>query len=466
MTRHEADDPRPWDPGHDETAGDEAGHDEAAHHEAVDGPEEWEDHGPGRGLRIRTRLTMMYSLVFLAGGAVLLFVQYLAVNRILGDKSAAVTTAPYAVFPADTILQPVVPPGAEAVPASPAAPGVVPASPIPGADVDVGKTSTVALRRAAEDGFVSFKTLVLNALVGQSLLALAVLVLIAAALGWWMAGRSLIRLHTVTAAARRISERNLDDRLALHGPEDEIKELADTFDAMLGRLDRAFAANRRFAANASHELRTPLALQRASLEIPLAEGRVPDDLRPSIERSLRATARSERLVGSLLLLAKGQQGPERYTETDLASLAGEAVDMYRAEAAAAGVVITTDLGRAPTSGDPVLLEQVAANLVQNAVRHNKRDGQGRGRIQVTTGRAGEEAELRVVNSGPGVDPADVEELFEPFHRGTAARLAGTKAGTGLGLSIVRAVVDSHGGNVAAEARTEGGLAVTVRLPMA
>ncbi|WP_436791172.1 HAMP domain-containing sensor histidine kinase [Yinghuangia sp. YIM S10712] len=328
-------------------------------------------------------------------------------------------------------------------------------------------TSTTSLSRATVAArLTDFKALVLNALVAQSLLTLAALVLIAAGLGWWMAGRSLARLHTVTATARRISERNLDGRLALVGPDDEIKELGDTFDAMLARLDRAFAANRRFAANASHELRTPLALQRASLEIPLAEGRVPDDLRPSIERSLRATARSERLVGSLLLLAKGRQGPESYTETDLADLAGEAVDTYRAEGAAAGVVITADLGRAPTSGDPVLLEQVAANLVQNAVRHNKRNALGRGHVHVTTARTGGGVELRVVNSGPVVDPGSIDELFEPFHRGTAARRTGTHAGSGLGLSIVRAVVDSHGGHVEAEARPEGGLAVTVRLPSA
>lgn len=419
--------------------------------------------GRSGGLRIRTRLTLMYSTVFLAGGAVLLFVQYLAVDRILGDKSTVVTSGPAQPYSSATPGMTEAQGGLNAVPATPLDPmhPLNPLSPY----ADGGSAGAVSLTRATVAArFTDFKSLVLNALVGQSLLTLAALVLIAAALGWWMAGRSLARLHTVTAAARRISERNLHDRLGLVGPDDEIKELGDTFDAMLGRLDRAFAANRRFAANASHELRTPLALQRASLEIPLEEGRVPDDLRPSIERSLRATARSERLVGSLLLLAKGQQGPESYAETDLAELAGEAVDTYRAEAAGTGVVITTDLGRAPTAGDPVLLEQVAANLVQNAVRHNKPEAHGRGHIRVTTTRAGDGVELRVVNSGPDVDPATVDALFEPFHRGAAARLAGAKSGSGLGLSIVRAVVESHGGHVEADARPEGGLAVTVRLP--
>ncbi|HSA51635.1 MAG TPA: histidine kinase dimerization/phospho-acceptor domain-containing protein, partial [Yinghuangia sp.] len=286
-------------------------------------------------LRIRTRLTLMYSAVFLLGGAALLFVQYLAVDRILGDKSTVVTaspTAPYASAQPTTGL---------VVPASPLSPrdstnSTSPLSP-PDPNIDASTSTTSLSRATVAARLTDFKALVLNALVAQSLLTLAALVLIAAGLGWWMAGRSLARLHTVTATARRISERNLDGRLALVGPDDEIKELGDTFDAMLARLDRAFAANRRFAANASHELRTPLALQRASLEIPLAEGRVPDDLRPSIERSLRATARSERLVGSLLLLAKD------------------------------------------------------------------------------TARTGGGVELRVVNSGPVVDPGSVDELFEPFH---------------------------------------------------
>ncbi|NUU25292.1 MAG: HAMP domain-containing protein, partial [Streptomycetaceae bacterium] len=305
------------------------------------------DAGTPGGLRIRTRLALLYGTLFLAGGTVLLFVQYLAVNRILGDKGQVITSAPLS--------------GASGYP------GSDPASPLPSAAPTTyqppAQTAVATVQAQVQARFVDFKGLVLDSLVGQSLITLGVLALVAAGLGWWTAGRSLARLHTVTSAARRISERNLHDRLALVGPDDEIKELGDTFDAMLGRLERAFAANRRFAANASHELRTPLALQRTSLEIPLAEGRVPDDLRPSIERSLRATDRSERLVGSLLMLAKGQQGPESYAEADLADLARAAVHTYRADAASAGIIVTTDLERAPTAGDPVLLEQVAANLV-------------------------------------------------------------------------------------------------------
>ncbi|GAA4968343.1 ATP-binding protein [Yinghuangia aomiensis] len=401
---------------------------------------------PRPNWRIRTRLAALHAVLFVACGGVLLLVQYIAVNRILGDHSSVVTSVP---APAAT----------DAVPAQP----ILPSYPADGPSM-AATTQAVALAR-----FVDFKSVVLDALVGQSLVTLGVLTVLAAALGWWTAGRSLARLHTVTAAARHISERNLDDRLALVGPSDEIKELGDTFDAMLGRLDRAFAANRRFAANASHELRTPLAVQRTALEIPLAQGRVPDDLKPSVVRALRATARSERLVGSLLLLAKGQQGPESYQDVDLADLTAEAIDTYHAQAAAAGIVLTRDLGPAPTSGDPVLLEHVAANLIQNAVRHNRPEPgpEGRGLIRVTTAATpGRGAELRVANSGAVIAAADVEALFEPFHRGDAARLAGSgdTTGSGLGLSIVRAVVDSHGGTVEAEARGEGGLTVVVRLP--
>ncbi|MDI2124884.1 sensor histidine kinase [Yinghuangia seranimata] len=417
----------------------------------------WWHRLPPYTLRIRTRLALLHAGLFVLCGAALLIVQYIAVTRILGDHSAVVTTVP-----ANTATLPTAPDYEQMQPVVPAqpAPGMSGSSPAqPLTPIQIAQAATVATAR-----FVSFKSVVLDSLVGQSLITLGLLTVVAAALGWWTAGRSVARLHAVTVAARQISERNLHDRLALVGPQDEIKELGDTIDAMLGRLDRAFAANRRFAANASHELRTPLALQRTALEIPLAEGRVPDDLKPSIERALRATERSERLVGSLLLLSKGQQGPESYRETDLAALADEAVDMYRAQAAAAGVVVTTDLVQARTSGDPVLLEQVAVNLVQNAVRHNTPGADGRGYLQVSTSTTAHGAELRVLNSGPKLEAASVEQLFEPFHRGEAARLAGPGAGAGLGLSIVRAVVDSHGGTVTAEARAEGGLVVTVLLP--
>ncbi|WP_331769210.1 HAMP domain-containing histidine kinase (plasmid) [Embleya sp. NBC_00888] len=417
------------------------------------------------GLRIRTRLALLHATLFLACGAVLLTVQYVAVNRIIADNRSVITIVPKslsegvpssATLGCGTSQQSLLPSGSSAETRPPRTCGE--------SATDLTDMQATQATNYQKARFVDFKALVLDSLVGQSLATLGIMALVSAGLGWWTAGRSVARLRQVTAAARQISEQNLHDRFAMVGPDDEIKELGDTFDAMLVRLERSFAANRRFAANASHELRTPLALQRTSLEIPLAEGRVPDDLRPSIERALRATARSELLVDSLLLLAKGQQGPQSYQPADLADLAGEAVDTYRAQATAAGVVVACDLERAPTSGDPVLLGQVAANLVQNAVRHNTPDSDGRGRLRIATACVGGSAELRVDNSGPLLDPAEVDALFEPFHRGTAARLATGRPGSGLGLSIVRAVVESHGGTVSARARSDGGLSVTVRLP--
>ncbi|MFF3596379.1 sensor histidine kinase [Kitasatospora indigofera] len=413
------------------------------------------------GLRIRTRLALLHAGLFLACGAVLLIVQYLAVNRIIGDNQAVITTVPATVTSAAGAATTL--PEAD----DPLLAGALlarPAEPYGGAVSGLTAPQAAQATTFASARFVDFKTVVLGSLVGQSLAALGVMALVSAGLGWWTAGRSVARLRTVTAAARRISEQNLHDRFALTGPEDEIKELGDTFDAMLVRLERSFAANRRFAANASHELRTPLALQRTSLEIPLAEGRVPEDLRPSLERALRATARSERLVDSLLLLAKGQQGPRSYLPADLAGQAADAVDAHREQAAAAGIDLSCDLAGAPTSGDPVLLGQVAVNLVQNAVRHNGPAGGGRGLVRVSTAKVGGGAELRVENTGCAVDPAEVDDLFEPFHRGAAARLASGRPGSGLGLSIVQAVVESHGGTVRARARAGGGLCVTVRLP--
>lgn len=405
------------------------------------------------GLRIRTRLAVLHAGLLLACGAVLLSVQYLAVNRIMGENMGIVTATAEATGTGSGAVTPTTTPQPETAATTPPQPvqGLTP--------TQVNEATEIKVSR-----FVTFKGLVMEALVGQSLITLGVMALVSAGLGWWTAGRSLDRLHRVTVTARRISEQNLHDRLALVGPSDEIKELGDTFDAMLVRLERSFTANQRFAANASHELRTPLALQRTSLEIPLAEGRVPQDLKPSIERALRATTRSERLIDSLLLLAKGQQGPQRYVPTDLADLAAEALEAYRAQAAAAGITITCDLNRAPTSGDPVLLGQVAANLIQNAVRHNLPDGPEPGQVQVSTTQAAGSAELRVHNTGPVVDPTEVDDLFEPFHRGEATRLATGRPGSGLGLSIVRAIVESHSGTIHAEARRDGGLSVTVNLP--
>ncbi|MFI5533038.1 ATP-binding protein [Kitasatospora sp. NPDC051853] len=308
-------------------------------------------------------------------------------------------------------------------------------------------------------GFEDFRSTILSDLLSRSLLLLAVFTVLAALLAWWAGRRSLARLHQVTATARRISaDRSLDERLALDGPYDEIRELGDTFDAMLDRLGRSFTAQRRFTAHASHELRTPLTVQRTALEIPLAQGRVPADLRPAVERALAANARTESLISSLLTLARGESGTLRPRRTDLAEAASAAVRELAGEARDGSVALTVSAGPAPLDGDPELLRQLALNLLANAVRHNHRGGT----VELTTGSADGAALLTVTNTGPVLEPEEVPALFTAFHRGRGR--AGGAAGSGLGLAVVEAVATAHGGTVTASARPGGGLTVRVRLP--
>nr|WP_018352993.1 HAMP domain-containing sensor histidine kinase [Longispora albida] len=281
------------------------------------------------------------------------------------------------------------------------------------------------------------------------------LVLLAGGAGWLVAGRTLGRLRQVTDAARRASETTLHERLALPGPRDEIKELGDTFDAMLARLDAAFEGQRRFVANASHELRTPLTVARTAVDVTLAKPAPSEaQLRAMGENVRTATARADRLIDSLLTLARSEQQVRDGELDDLADLAAEAIDAVRREAAGRGIGFTADLAPAPVWGDVTLLARAVGNLVENAVRHNSSPGT----VTVRTGPAG----LEVANTGPVYDPAVVPQLFEPFHRGDRSRLGG--GGAGLGLSIVRSVAQAHGGTVRAQARPGGGLTVTLAIP--
>jgi signal transduction histidine kinase len=278
-----------------------------------------------------------------------------------------------------------------------------------------------------------------------------------------VAGRVLRPLAAITATAKRCSTDTLQQRIRLNGPKDELKELADTFDGMLERLDRSFASQRRFAANASHELRTPLAIMRAALDVGLRDTKATTgDLRAMGATTLEAVDRSEHLVDSLLLLARSEQSPHHPQRLDLAAAAQDAIDATRAERAALGLRLTDALEPAVVSGERVLLERAVANLVENAVRHN----QPGGRIEVTSGADDHgTAWLRVANSGRRIPPEQVQRLFEPFRRLDGSRASG-QGGAGLGLSIVRAVARAHGGTTSAEALPDGGLAVTLTLPSA
>ena len=294
----------------------------------------------------------------------------------------------------------------------------------------------------------------------QSSLALGLMSLASVGLGWILAGRVLRPIQDMTATARRLSDTNLHERLAMEGPADELKELADTFDDMLGRLEAAFESQRRFVANASHELRTPLAIQRTLVDVALADpDATPEELRTMAGSVRDAVDRSERLIDGLLVLARSQQGVGAIAPVDLADVAAAAVEQAAAEIEAAGLSVRRNLQPAPLTGNRVLLERLAANLVENAVRHNVSGGW----MEVTTATTGGQVTLTVRNGGAPVPSEQVAGLFEPFRRLAPDRV-GAGRGHGLGLSIVQAVAVAHRGSVGAEAPESGGLSVTVSLP--
>jgi two-component system sensor histidine kinase VanS len=299
-----------------------------------------------------------------------------------------------------------------------------------------------------------------------ALLLLLVVVALSALVGWWVAGRLLRPITEITAAARRATGTTLHERLNLSGPSDELKELGDTFDEMLERLDAAFAAQRRFVANASHELRTPLALTRAAIEVTLAKPAVNEAQWQAMAADVaQSTDSAERLISALLVLARSEQRVTDPVEDDLADITAEALDQITARSRARGLRLETDLAATPLRANIALLGIAVSNLLENAVRYN-RDG---GLLRVGTARPGpDRVELTVSNDGPVLAPGKVEDLFEPFHRGAHTRhrtgSANAPDGTGLGLSIVRAVARAHGGEATAQARTDGGLTVTLRLP--
>jgi signal transduction histidine kinase len=289
-----------------------------------------------------------------------------------------------------------------------------------------------------------------------------IVVVIGGAGGYFLAKQSLRPISRVTQIARRLSTETLDQRINLGGPADELRELADTFDDMLRRLDAAFESQRRFVANASHELRTPLAVMRTEVDVAMSDPDAPrEELRHMGEVVRDATARAERLVDSLLVLARlqAQQGSglEVREEVDIAALAPSALQLSEQEAKQAGIQIVTQLEPAQVIGDPRLLERLMGNLVENAVRHNIPGGW----VRVSCGRAGNRVYLEVANGGAVVPPQDVEVLVEPFRRGARARTG--PRGSGLGLSIVQGIVQAHGGNLVISAPPTGGLRIVVDL---
>ncbi|OLT10133.1 two-component sensor histidine kinase [Actinomadura sp. CNU-125] len=378
-------------------------------------------------MSVRTRLTLVYGSLFLVTSAVLVAVTYLmtvqSMNAGFGMENEPTITA------AD--LQALA--GGDRVDA------------------------LMDLRDRAERAMAERRADVLERLLRGSLATMAVLGVVAVAIGYVLAGRMLRPIHTVTATARRLSESTLYERIGLEGPQDEIKDLADTFDGMLDRLHRAFDAQRRFVANASHELRTPLTINRTVLEVALASRKNPPETKALADVLLGNTARHERLIDGLLLLARSEREPTAPDELDLAEVVRGALD--QADLDLADREVDADLAPGMVAGDPVLLERCVGNLLENAAKYNVPGGL----VQVRTGTADGAAFVRVVNTGKIVPEYEVANIFEPFRRLRADRV-GSADGAGLGLSIVRAVVGSHGGSIETVPRAEGGLSITVRLP--
>jgi signal transduction histidine kinase len=297
----------------------------------------------------------------------------------------------------------------------------------------------------------------LHNLLVYSWLALAIMAVLSVALGWLIAGRVLRPLRTITATARSISATNLHERLALGGPNDELKELGNTFDALLARLERFIQSQRQFVANASHELRTPLAMQRTLIQLALTDpDATMESLQGAHERVLASGAQQERLIEALLTLTRGQAGLTKCDPFDLAILAEQVLLTRESQARGRSIDLRSVLAPAPMTGDPRLVERLIANLVDNALAYNSNPG----RIEVTTGRRGGVAFLSVTNTGPVVDAGAVGRLTRPFER-LAPERTGHGEGSGLGLSIVQAIVSAHEGSLTIRARPHGGLTVEV-----
>lgn len=402
----------------------------------------------------RLRLTLLYLSLFVGLGAVLLALNYQLVANDLPTADKVVTVRlPAGPFPV----------GAGAIgvgTAGPTAPfdppSVGQALKVTPADLEkfqaaVDESATESITQSVAE----YRTRTLNDLVRKSGLALGITALVAAALGWWTAGRILRPLHVITATARKLTDDNLHERLNFVGPRDELRDLADTFDSMLDRLESSFAAERRLVANASHELRTPLAIQRTLLEVGLRDPSATEsDLREMGEQVLTQTTRHERLVNRMLLLAQARNTPLELAEVDLSEL----VETATRAADRDDITIATNLDRtAAVRADPILIETLVANLVGNAVSHNLPGGWVT--ITVAAPPAGQ-VELIVENSGALLPADQVERLLEPFRRGARDR-TGSSEGVGLGLALVATIAERHGWDLSVRARPEGGLTAAV-----
>jgi signal transduction histidine kinase len=394
-----------------------------------------------RNWTIRGRLTALYGALFFAAGAILLSLTYLLVWQIL-DRSAPQI------------------PDSDSLRVALSRMGTLPLGP-GGREVPLQELINT-FRQAQEQQ----RQDVLSSLLTQGGVALVGVGLVAAALGWLLAKRALQPVHKITETAKRIASsdasRGLHERITHTGPRDEVTELAQTFNAMLERLDRSFDGQTRFIANASHEMRTPLAVKRALIEITVTRPGTSDDAKQLGESLLEVNARHERLIDGLLTLADSENELADRSPLDLADVADHVLQQLSATAEDADITVKpATLSAAPVLGDAVLLERLTQNLVENAIRHNHPDGW----VSVRTSSSEGQSQVTVSNTGPVVRPYEIEVLFQPFRRLDRERTAGER-GFGLGLSIARAISRAHDGEVTAVPRPEGGLDVTVTLPRA
>jgi signal transduction histidine kinase len=369
---------------------------------------------------IRLRLAALLTALFVLLGGTLLGVSYLLVRSNLGHDRQHVEAA------TDAGLHEAIPPEQ--------------------------RPAVLEQVRAAQDELVDDT---LRDLTWQYLAIMAAMAVLSGALGWLVAGRVLRPISEITATARKVSQESLHERIALEGPDDELRRLADTFDAMLVRLETAFDRQAAFVRNASHELRTPLSVIRTETDVALAdEADDPEALRSSLAAVRKAGERSERLVDALLTLAQVDRGDHRWNEVDLARLVRKLSD----EADLDGLRLELALApRATVLGDAELLRTMVANVIDNAVRHNTTDGW----IEIRADSAGESVRLEISNSGAGITVEEAASLTEPFRRLAAAR---TGDGLGLGLSIAASVAQAHGGELTIDPLDQGGLRVSIHLP--
>jgi signal transduction histidine kinase len=404
---------------------------------------------PARRLRphkVRTRLTLIYAALFFAAGLVLLGLTYGLLASTLPMLPPAAATissqklnnliyecksAILALNGSRLVLTPKPPPSCTQ------------------AEYYLGTAASMQAQRADA----------LRNLLVISLAGLGVMTVASGGLGWFMSGRVLRPVRAITQTARRASEQHLGERLALTGATDELKELADTFDDMLERLDAAFATQRRFVANASHELRTPLTVMRTAIDVTLAKpsptARQLTDMAVRVRRSID---RAETMIEALLTLAISDQGKVSTELTDLATWAEDAIDAAAAEIERLNLHVDTKLDPAETTGDPQLLERMIWNLVDNAVRHNEPGGW----IRLHTGTSDAAVYLEIANSGPFIPDDAVPSLSEPFRRMEAR--TGVRDGVGLGLCIARSVVTAHRATLTARSQPAGGLDISVVIP--